>query len=441
MKQKLFFALFSLFIATGLMSQNYVSPDPQDKNAMLEEFTGVKCPNCPAGHQVAATILENNPGRAFVIAYHPFNSNYTTPYAGDPDFRRSFGDALYSTPYCGTSRFMPIAFINREKWANNERIQSRTVWENYVTQILTQASPVNVGISSTYDDASGQLEIAVELFFTSDVNENVRINVALTESGMIAQQSGGGTNYVHKHVFREAFTEQWGDLITDPTTSGSYLTFNYTFDNNTMEYDMDKCEVFAHVYDHDNGLIISGIGADVNHGSIVPPIPDFSTDDTLITSGESVSFTNQSICMPTSWNWTFEGGTPETSTEENPVVTYNEGGEFSVTLVVENEAGSNTITKSNYVTVGWVGLDESETDNNFKVFPNPSHGAINIINNNNLQVSSVEVYNVSGQMILFNESRGFDNNIQVDLQDQPKGVYHLKIKTINECFMKKIILH
>ncbi len=147
MKRNTILLVFALIILTGqIMSQNYVSPEPQNKNAILEEFTGVRCPNCPAGHLIAATILANNPGRAFLVAYHPFGSNYTTPYAGDPDFRRQYPVSFYSVPYCGSTRFMPSAFINRELWNNGERIQRRTTWTNYTNQILDESSPVNIGI-------------------------------------------------------------------------------------------------------------------------------------------------------------------------------------------------------------------------------------------------------------------------------------------------------
>ena len=439
MKKSLLLVFIGLMITTSLFTQNYVSPELADKNVILEEFTGVNCPNCPSGHQTAASILANNPGRAFVIAYHPFNSNFTTPYAGEPDFRRNFANAFYSTPYCGTSRFMPSAFINREKWADNERIQSRTSWVAYTNQIIAETSPLNVGISSTYNNISGQLEIAVEVYFTSDVMEIVSLNVALSENGLISTQSGGGSNYEHKHTFREAFTEQWGDIISSPTTTGSYLTFNFTFDNNTQNYNMEKCDVVAHIYDLDNGLVISGIGAEVGHGSFVTPIPEFIVDDALVDIGQSVSFSNQSICMPTSWNWTFEGGTPETSTEENPEVTYNEGGQFSVTLVVENEAGSDTITKENYINVWWVGIEE-DMDNTFKIYPNPTNGIFKIGSKNMQEIVSIGVYNTIGQLVTFMDVDISDGEIEVDLRGHKKGVYFVTLKTNNESFTKRLML-
>ena len=82
-----------------------------------------------------------------------------------------------------------------------------------------------------------------------------------------------------------------------------------------------------------------------------PPIAGFSADQTEIFTGESVNFTDLSLNDPTSWQWTFESGTPATSTGQNPTVVYNTTGTFDVTLVVTNEGGSGTATYTDYIIV------------------------------------------------------------------------------------------
>jgi PKD repeat protein len=78
---------------------------------------------------------------------------------------------------------------------------------------------------------------------------------------------------------------------------------------------------------------------------------DFSGSPTTVTIGSSVTFTDNSLCDPTSWNWTFEGGTPSSSAEQNPTVTYNTAGTYDVSLAVSNASGNDTKTLTNYVTV------------------------------------------------------------------------------------------
>lgn len=82
-----------------------------------------------------------------------------------------------------------------------------------------------------------------------------------------------------------------------------------------------------------------------------PPVADFSADKTTVLVGNSVSFTDASSYDPTSLSWSFEGGTPATSTSQNPTVTYNTVGTYDVTLTATNAEGSDTETKTNYIEV------------------------------------------------------------------------------------------
>jgi len=82
-----------------------------------------------------------------------------------------------------------------------------------------------------------------------------------------------------------------------------------------------------------------------------PPQPDFTADLTTIAVHTEVTFTDQSLYAPASWEWYFEGGTPKTSTEQNPTVLYETAGTFDVKLVVENSFGKDSISKEDYITV------------------------------------------------------------------------------------------
>ena len=70
-----------------------------------------------------------------------------------------------------------------------------------------------------------------------------------------------------------------------------------------------------------------------------------------IKEGESVHFMDASTGTITSWNWTFEGGTPAVSSEQNPVVTYNKAGSYAVTLTVGDGNTTATATREAYVNV------------------------------------------------------------------------------------------
>ncbi|HRI60936.1 MAG TPA: PKD domain-containing protein, partial [Saprospiraceae bacterium] len=83
----------------------------------------------------------------------------------------------------------------------------------------------------------------------------------------------------------------------------------------------------------------------------LPPVANFSANQTTVTAGQSISFSDQSTNSPTSWTWSFPGGTPANATVKNPVVTYNTPGTYPVTLVAANNAGNDSETKVNYITV------------------------------------------------------------------------------------------
>ena len=82
------------------------------------------------------------------------------------------------------------------------------------------------------------------------------------------------------------------------------------------------------------------------------PGVQFVASATIIDEGDAVTFTDQSTGTPTSWLWTFEGGSPSSSTDQNPTgIIYANQGLYDVTLVATNSDGNNTMVKSEYMVV------------------------------------------------------------------------------------------
>ncbi|OYT15891.1 MAG: hypothetical protein B7C24_10605, partial [Bacteroidetes bacterium 4572_77] len=78
---------------------------------------------------------------------------------------------------------------------------------------------------------------------------------------------------------------------------------------------------------------------------------NFSADITILCAGGQVQFSDASTGEPDSWSWVFEGGDPETSTAQNPIVVYAEAGDFDVQLSVDNGSESDTYLLENYIHV------------------------------------------------------------------------------------------
>ncbi len=78
---------------------------------------------------------------------------------------------------------------------------------------------------------------------------------------------------------------------------------------------------------------------------------DFSSDKNAVCAGEQIQFFDQSFNSVTGWNWSFPGGTPATSTDQNPIVTYSSPGVYGVTLIAQDGPNSETEVKSTFISV------------------------------------------------------------------------------------------
>jgi PKD repeat protein len=79
---------------------------------------------------------------------------------------------------------------------------------------------------------------------------------------------------------------------------------------------------------------------------------DFQGTPATVCTSTNVQFNDQTTgATPTSWNWTFQGGTPATSTSQNPIVTYASPGFYTVSLTVDDGNGPTTKIDSAHVTV------------------------------------------------------------------------------------------
>lgn len=103
----------------------------------------------------------------------------------------------------------------------------------------------------------------------------------------------------------------------------------------------------------ENGAIRADLYEILTGGGVIPPVANFSGSPTTIYAGDTVAFTDLSTNTPTSWSWAFAGGTPATSTTQNPSVVYNTAGTYNVDLTASNAGGSDLESKPNYITVNY----------------------------------------------------------------------------------------
>jgi len=138
------------------------------------------------------------------------------------------------------------------------------------------------------------------------------------------------------------------DTQTNQTFPARNQEVKYTF-NNTNQFRYYRLSITAN-----NGGTYLQLAELKLYGLKGPggnyPGADFSAEQTTIIPGDSVKFTNLSQ-NALSYQWTFPGGTPSTSTDENPNVKYDSSGTYDVTLKVSNGINSDNITKQNFISV------------------------------------------------------------------------------------------
>nr|NQU89650.1 PKD domain-containing protein [Bacteroidota bacterium] len=191
----------------------------------------------------------------------------------------------------------------------------------------------------------------------------------------------------------------------------------------------------AHLVDGSQGTRDELMEEIVEYFDLFDPVADFMADTTFVLEGGSIDFTDLSSNNPTGWAWEFEGGTPGTSTEQNPVVFYNTPGNYSVTLIVSNNYGSDTLTIPDFIIVeeivGVVILNLPEIN----IYPSPVKDKLFISCKNN--IISVEIFNTSFQVV--NKQKCNIKQMEINIADLPPGIYYVRLHIGETVLTKKII--
>src|SRR5690554_442567 len=241
---------FMAFISYG---QTIVSTTPQNKNVVLEEFTGIYCVYCPDGHAIAQAIKDANPDRVSLINIHV--GSFANPVGSAPDFRTPFGNAIVGQS--GLTGY-PGGQINRHVFpgrgmSNGGTAMGRNHWTATANQILAMPSNVNIAVEATIDVQTRVMVVHVEGYYTQDSPESTNfLNVAVLQNNTKGPQTGGGmgNNYNHMHRLVDLITGQWGEVINN-TTSGTFVDKTYTYtiptDYNGIPAMLEDMEVVAFI--------------------------------------------------------------------------------------------------------------------------------------------------------------------------------------------------
>lgn len=195
---------------------------PDVKKVLLEDFTGVRCTNCPQGHSLAKNLETQHPGQIVAVACH--SDFLASPYSGFPDLRSTAANelsAIFSPPA------KPSALIDRKLFPG-ETGKSYLLgkWNGYVNTQLQETPPVNLDLSVSYDSASREAIVRMELHYTQALSGSNRFGLFLMEDSINSAQLNGQTidsPYWHMHVLREYLTPVNGIAINESLVPGRVI--------------------------------------------------------------------------------------------------------------------------------------------------------------------------------------------------------------------------
>jgi PKD repeat protein len=142
-----------------------------------------------------------------------------------------------------------------------------------------------------------------------------------------------------------SFTVISGTQPLQTTIAWTKKVFNLASWNNQKVYIAIQC------VSNDNFLMMIDDLEIIPDGSTMFSA-DFTANKTSLKMGESVNFTDQSVGGPTTWEWTFQGGTPGSSNLQNPTgIKYNSSGVFNVKLKITNGLQKDSLVKAGYIKV------------------------------------------------------------------------------------------
>jgi hypothetical protein len=157
-------------------------------------------------------------------------------------------------------------------------------------------------------------------------------------------------------------------------------------------------------------------------GVLLPDVmckAEFYSDKNVICSGETIQFFDESYHGQTEWNWSFPGGSPSTSNQQNPSITYNTPGIYEVILTASDGTNADTETKTAYITVVPNGapLPYFESFENFSDIPN-NEWSVETGVFSNWEIGSVGLTgNQSAKLNNFNAAEGSSDQLVSPLID------------------------
>ncbi|MCF8244877.1 MAG: Omp28-related outer membrane protein [Saprospiraceae bacterium] len=228
-----------------------VDPNPIDsqlRQVIIEEFTGVRCVQCPGGSAFIQDLLAIHGQQLIAVSIHA--GDFSTPYSASLyDFRTEEGNQLLS--YLDEPFGFPSAVVDRKLFTGQFDLQlGQGDWAGFIASEMAIAPKVRIGIEPGFNAGTRKLTADVTIYVDEAITApDVRLSIMLTENNIRDLQITPSSStpipdYNHRHVLRDMLTQYNGDPISEPLSQGAEITRSFSF---TMPADWkeENCEVIA----------------------------------------------------------------------------------------------------------------------------------------------------------------------------------------------------
>lgn len=238
-------------------------PVKQNKNALIEDVTGVRCQNCPAAAEKARELKNTNPGRVVVVGIYTKNyPTLTSPHDEDMDLRTAEATSIHDVLYAGTP--LPGGGVNRKVYPGQTAInQMKDLWPSRVNSELSLESDVNLTAALKWVNDS-TVDIEALFVFRTNRTDKVLYSLMLLEDGLVTAQTGGGgvliEEYEHEHVLRKMYTPYSGSPLIEQPETGKAVDIKWRiYLPDYVDYNKSSLVLFLNLNEENNQEVLQCI--------------------------------------------------------------------------------------------------------------------------------------------------------------------------------------
>lgn len=220
-------------------------PDPHavPKTLLIQEFTGIQCPNCPEGANVIHGIQQAYPGKVIAVGLHAASAGTFTQNIGSFDLRCEEADVIYK--YFNPTSGLPCAIFN-----GTEMSSSYQMWNTMAIKSLAEPAIMTIEADTEFDADTRTATVDYTINFTADAEGDLRVMVWLMENNIVGRQYNDKTlmrDYVHNHVLRASFNGDWGESLGKKFDNGQKITGSTTMVLNE-KWVAENCQAVIYVF-------------------------------------------------------------------------------------------------------------------------------------------------------------------------------------------------